>query len=146
MKMVNKDSLNSAHDFIKSNCDDLYTSLFEYHFFERSPDHVLRNLEKYQNEDGGFGHGLEPDFMLPASSPMATTIALQIMDEIEEKYDNIISSALGFYENTFDQNRNGWWAVPIQVNNYPHAPWWHYDTREKQTAIDKHWGNPSGDL
>jgi hypothetical protein len=36
MKMVNNDALNSAYRFIKSNCGDLHTSLFEYHFFKGS--------------------------------------------------------------------------------------------------------------
>ena len=146
MKMVNKDALNSAYHYIKSNCDDLHSSLFEYHFFKGSLDNVLKNLKKYQNEDGGFGNGLEPDFILPDSSPMATTIAFQILEEIGEKDEEMAYSALKFYENTFDRNRNGWWAVPVQVNDYPHAPWWNYDTRKKCTVIDKHWGNPSSEI
>ena len=146
MKMVNQDALNSAYHFIKSNCADLYTSLFEYHFFNGSSKRVLKNLKGYQNEDGGFGNGLEPDFLLPDSSPLATTIAFQIMDEITEKDDQMICAAIRFYENTFDQNRNGWWTVPAQVNDHPHAPWWHYDTLENRTVIDKHWGNPSSEI
>ena len=121
-------------------------SLFEYHFFNGSSEEVLKNLKKFQNEDGGFGHGLEPDFMLPDSSAMASTIAFQILDEIGEKNNKMAHSAIEFYETTFDQNRNGWWAVPPQVNDHPHAPWWAYDKQEKWTAIDNHWGNPSSEI
>jgi len=146
MKMVNKDALNSAYRFIKLNCDDLHTSLFEYHFFKGTSDNVLGNLKKYQNKDGGFGNGLEPDLLLPASSSIATTIAFQILDGIKEKDEEMVCSAVKFYENTFDQDRNGWWAVPSQVNDYPHAPWWNYDTQKKCTAIDEYWGNPSSEI
>lgn len=146
MKMISKEALNSAYRFIKSNCDDLHTSLFEYHFFKGSMDTVLKYLKTYQNEDGGFGNGLEPDFTLPDSSPMATTIAFQILDEIGEKNNEMAYSGLKFYENNFDRNRNGWWAVPVQVNDFPHAPWWNYDARKKCTVIDNHWGNPSSEI
>ena len=146
MKMVNKDALKSAYRFIESNCDDLHTSLFDYHFFNGSVDTILKNLKKYQNEDGGFGHGLEPDFMLPDSSPMATTIAFQILDDIGEKNNEMAGSAVKYYENSFDRKRNGWWAVPAQVNDHPHAPWWNYDDQKKCTVIDNHWGNPSSEI
>ncbi|MEN8173899.1 MAG: hypothetical protein ABFS03_13595 [Chloroflexota bacterium] len=146
MKMVNKDALNSAYRFIKSNADDLYKSLFEVHFFNGSLEDVFNNLSKYQNDDGGFGNGLEPDFLLPDSSPMATTIAFQILDQLGENNTEIVDPAIKYFENTFDRSRSGWWTVPAQVNHHPHAPWWHYDTREKCTVIDKSWGNPSSEI
>src|SRR5690606_32729227 len=37
-------------------------ALFEYAFGEGSRERVWEELERYQNEDGGFGRALEPDF------------------------------------------------------------------------------------
>jgi hypothetical protein len=146
MKKINQENLDSAYEFIKTNCNDLHKTLFEYDFLNGDPNKVVNALRKYQNEDGGFGHGLEPDFILPNSSPISTTIAFQILNDIEQPDQSIIKKAVKFYEDTFDKNRNGWWSVPSEVNDYPHAPWWHYNKREKCTIIDKHWGNPSSEI
>lgn len=144
--MVNNINIDlvKAHEYICKNCSKLYKVLFEYYFLEGSSISVINALKKYQNKDGGFGHGLEPDFMLPNSSPMATTIAQQILEDIEDI--GLIKDILKYYEKTFDYNRNGWWSVPIEVNDYPHAPWWTYDEIQKSTVIDNHWGNPSSEI
>ena len=31
----------------------------------------------YRNDDGGFGHGLEPDKLAPASQPLDVEVALE---------------------------------------------------------------------
>lgn len=43
---------------------------------------MLNALGFYQNEDGGFGNGLEADFLNPNSSPMATWAATETLREI----------------------------------------------------------------
>jgi len=44
---------------------------WQIHFEDGSRENVLQMLEVYQNEDGGFGHGLEPDNWKPNSTPIA---------------------------------------------------------------------------
>jgi hypothetical protein len=68
--------------------------------------------------------------------------------EIEETKDtkNIIKSAFKYLEDTFNEKRNGWYALTKEVNNHPHAPWWHYDKEKDMTIIDKNWGNPSAEI
>ncbi|MCR3905876.1 MAG: hypothetical protein NUK62_02435, partial [Tenericutes bacterium] len=39
-------------------------------FFEGPANDVLKELSRFQNPDGGFGHGLEPDLWNPNSSPI----------------------------------------------------------------------------
>lgn len=146
MKTIDKDQLLAAGKYITRHCDPLYSSLFNYHFFEGEQQAVLDELAHYQNADGGFGHGLEPDFCLPESSAMATTIAFQILDDIDAPESEMIHRAVDYYENTFDAQRKGWWAVPALVNTYPHAPWWHFDEEAGGTAIDQRWGNPSSEI
>ena len=40
---------------------------------------VVDALRGYANDDGGFGHGLEPDKRCPASLPIDVEVALQAM-------------------------------------------------------------------
>lgn len=58
---------------------NLERSLFRYEFENGSFTDVLIELSRYQNEDGGFGHGLEPDLRCKESSALATTRALEIL-------------------------------------------------------------------
>lgn len=146
MKRVGKSDLDTAYEYIKNNCAALYKYRFEYHFLSGDPGKVIEELKRYQNDDGGFGHGLEPDFLLPESSPMATTIAFQIMDEIGAADDDLIRKAVHYYESTYDEHRLGWLTVSKHVNDYPHAPWWHYDEADGCTVLDKSWGNPSSEI
>ena len=48
---------------------------WRYLFEHGSQEEAIAALAMYQNDDGGFGHGLEPDCANPASSP-ATTYSL----------------------------------------------------------------------
>lgn len=48
--------------------------------FEGAPGTgVVEALRAYRNEDGGFGHGLEPDKRCPASLPIDVEVALQAL-------------------------------------------------------------------
>ena len=138
----------AARRFIEAECEPLYTALFDFHFGSGSPEAVIGALSAYQNSDGGFGHGLEPDFLLPTSSPMATSIAFQLFAElgVDGRAAPEIAAAIGYLEAHFDPARSGWYAVGPEVNRSPHAPWWHWDEAEGQTVIDRHWGNPSAEL
>lgn len=113
-----------------------------------SSENVVKELKKYQNDDGGFGKGLESDFRQPSSSPMATSIGMRILSEIEETKEtkNIMKTACEYLEFKFSGKRNGWYALTEEVNKYPHAPWWHFDEEKGMTAIDKNWGNPSAEI
>src|SRR5262249_19132230 len=53
----------------------LYATLFE----GAPAAGVAEALRGYQNEDGGFGHGLEPDKRCPASQPLDVQVALETL-------------------------------------------------------------------
>ena len=53
----------------------LYATLFE----GAPAAGVVEALRGYQNEDGGFGHGLEPDKRCPASQPLDVQVALETL-------------------------------------------------------------------
>lgn len=121
---------------------------FNYHFANKSEDPIITALKSYQNYDGGFGHGLEADFHLPNSTPMATSVGLRILSQLPEspKRNAMIRKALAYLKQSFYIDRPGWFAVIPEINEFPHAPWWNFDQTKNQTIIDIRWGNPSAEL
>ena len=105
-----------------------------------------KHLIKFQNEDGGFGHGIEPDFRLPASSPMATTLGLQCLVDIQCPIDHeVFTNAIKYLVNEYDQERVGWWTIPPQVTEYPHAPWWATNPKKREQCMVE-WINPCAEI
>lgn len=121
----------------------LEAARWEFLFEEGSKERVIRHLEAFQNEDGGFGHGLEPDFWLPGSSSTATVTAGQILLEIGASPGDGIVQRLVSYLTDTPQIQPGIWATVLPENNlYPHAPWWHWEE-----GVQKSWMfNPSVEL
>ena len=113
--------------YIKEHARDLEKKMYLYYFETGSKDSVVKALSQFQNEDGGFGHGLEPDFLNPASTPIASWKAAKILDDLQlDKNHTMIQSLIHYFIHTSD--KHGWkYAFRIPSNNdYPHAPWWHY--------------------
>ena len=73
MNRLSRADFDRAKRFISAHARPLDRSLFVYHFQSGPADDVMAELVRFQNEDGGFGRGLEPDFRLGASSALATT-------------------------------------------------------------------------
>ncbi|MCL4559635.1 MAG: hypothetical protein M1281_03340 [Chloroflexi bacterium] len=144
--MLYPDQINAIGEYINTHCRPLERARFNYLFGNGTPGLIVEELRKYQNPDGGFGNGLEPDFFLPDSSPMATSIAFQILGEIPGPDEEIIRQAIGYLEHTYTPDRPGWLAVPEAVNQYPRAVWWNWDREKQQTVIDANWGNPSAEI
>jgi hypothetical protein len=108
---------------------------FKYHFKNGNKQKVVRILESYQNEDGGFAYALDPDSWNPNSTPVQTWMATEILHEINFTDANhpIIQQILKFLVTTehFSDDK---WAFTIPSNNdFPHASWWSYDTNKQQT-------------
>ncbi|WP_047984181.1 hypothetical protein [Ornithinibacillus californiensis] len=151
--MISANQLSHTKEFLLKNCRQLEITRFEYLFEDGSKDAVIRSLKEFQNDDGGFGHGIEPDFWLPSSSPMATWAAGQILKEIEaDKEEPMVKSMVNYLINTFDHRVGKWASILEETNNYPHAPWWHWtegvqDNWSFNPSIELaanliHWSNP----
>ncbi|NMB00750.1 MAG: hypothetical protein GX971_04420 [Firmicutes bacterium] len=119
--------MERAARWIKRYARPLETVQWEF-FFEQGPkEKVLGYLSAFQNEDGGFGNGLEPDFWLPSSSPMASSMAGRILDDINADSDGEIIVKFKTYLINTSQVEPGMWASTLPENNlHPHAPWWHW--------------------
>jgi len=137
-----RDSFQRAGRWVKRCARPLEAARWEYAFEGGSRAAVLRILEAYQNSDGGFGHGLEPDFWLPDSAPMATWAAARILREVGATAEaTTVQRLLQYLCRT--QGANGLWAAVVPgTNDFPHAPWW-----EWSEGTNEKWGfNPSVEL
>lgn len=143
MIKISSAQFEKAKVFIKTKARGLELNRFQFEFENGSTENVLNQLKKYQNEDGGFGNGIEPDFWLPHSSPMATWVAGQILMEIgAHKNDPIVKSMLSYLAKTNHIETGMWDSVLPENNEYPHAPWWHW-----REGIQENWMfNPSAEL
>ena len=92
--------------------------------FRKSPrEQVISALRGYQNPDGGFGQGIEPDFRGPVSQPLGVDFAFKILEEIEAPEAALIRPALGFLSQVTAAD-GGLPNVLSNVRDYPRAPWW----------------------
>ncbi|MFD5056247.1 hypothetical protein [Streptomyces tendae] len=74
--------LARAEHFVWLTARVLEQRLFAYHFRGGDPGPVETALEAYRNEDGGYGHALEPDLRGPVSQPLHTACALRVLDAV----------------------------------------------------------------
>ena len=128
MKQLTQAAFQRAKNFIMEQGRALDQKRFEFHFENGSADVVLAALSPYQNDDGGFGHSLEPDIRTPASSAIVTTVGFQILREIRAPVDHIlVREGIQYFIDTYDEPQQVWRIVPPEVDEAPHAPWWNYE-------------------
>lgn len=148
MKILSKNHFEHISTWMNREARRLERALFNFNFVKSDEQELAEALAFYQNADGGFGQGLEPDFQLKDSSAMATSIGLRHLRKIDHTASGVdmIAGAIGYLETAFDPDRKGWFSVPKAVNDYPHAPWWEFKDEIKMTVIDYSWGNPTAEL
>ncbi|GAB2720528.1 hypothetical protein [Streptomyces bullii] len=74
--------LARAERFVWLTARVLEQRLFAHHFRGGDADPVETALDAYGNDDGGYGHALEPDLRGPVSQPLHTAHALRVLDAI----------------------------------------------------------------
>ena len=79
---LSTENFNKARDFILVNARMIERRLFHFYFEQGSAEGVYHALYAYRNEDGGFGHGMEPDTASPESQPLFSVMALETLDEV----------------------------------------------------------------
>jgi hypothetical protein len=117
------DRIRSAEQFIWYNGRLLDRHRFAYHFTGGPAEHLLAALRPYQNPDGGFGHGLEPDIRAPISQPQPVELALWLLDEVDGYGEEMVSRILDYLPTVTTVDGGVPFTLP-SVNRYPHGPWW----------------------
>jgi hypothetical protein len=148
MRILRKGAKNGMERTIQTVGRPLEASLVRWLFTDGKAEDVIKELVSFQNPDGGFGHGLESDFRLPDSSPLATSVGIRILLELPEgnERNRMMDAAFSYLEEAYVSERGGWYAVPLAVMDYPHAPWWSINQETGHTAIDESWGNPTAEI
>jgi hypothetical protein len=77
----------------------------------------------YRNDDGGFGHALEPDLRASASQPAATEMALRLL-HVADAWDDTMATAACDWLARIAPPQGGVAFVEPSAAQAPHAPWW----------------------
>ncbi len=123
---LSKERLEAARTFMSKEARPLDLALWRLAFEGGEGAAVIAALAPFQNADGGFGHGLEPDLATPASSGIATSVGLRHLRRAGAPADHpMVRAALGW---TAANIADGVWTIiDAHVDDGPHAPWWNYD-------------------
>jgi hypothetical protein len=116
----------AGREFIRREGRLLERRLFATCFEGADGAGVLDALRGYSNDDGGFGHGLEPDKRCPASLPIDVEVALHAMATARTADPALIRGACQYLAKVADAaEANG--AVPPAfpvIEGYPRAAHW----------------------
>lgn len=144
MATLDHDAYRAARSFLEHG-RELEAAVFAYRLEDGPAWHVLDALAAYQNPDGGFGHGLEPDVLTGATSALATSVALRRLAEIDAPSGHaLVEGAAAWARRTIDPSARTWRIVPPEADDAPHAPWWDQDGLEER--FNAFALNPKADL
>ncbi|WP_236596183.1 hypothetical protein [Enterococcus casseliflavus] len=120
------EAFEKARKFIYKNARPVDLARWQYHFENGSREAVLQALQVYQNEDGGYGHGLEPDHWNPNSTPIAVWEACRILRELEclHSTNPQVQGILRYLASGKEFSEGKWFNQVPSTVSYPHAIWW----------------------
>jgi len=120
---MNTPDFSAAAAFLAANARVLDRRRFE-RLFEDGPAAPVRDaVAAYRNDDGGFGHALEPDCRAPGSQPAAVAMALHIMDETGAWDEDLVRGACDWLA-AVAPAEGGAAFVEATLAGWAHAPWW----------------------
>ncbi len=132
MATLDHDAYRGARAFLERG-RALEAAVFAYTLEDGPAWHVLDALAAFQNPDGGFGHGLEPDVLCGATSALATSVALRRLAEIAAPPGHtLVAGATDWARRTIDPGTRTWRIVPPEAEDAPRAPWWDQDGLEER--------------
>ena len=116
------DRFAAGSGFIRREARVLEQRLFATVFEGAPAEGVLAALAGYRNADGGFGHGLEPDKLCPASLAIDVEMALLTMAAAGTVDHAMVDGACTFLASITEDG-----AVPLAapvIEGYPRAEHW----------------------
>ncbi len=112
--------------FLLNEARLLERRLFALCFLGQPAAGVIDALRGYQNDDGGFGHALEPDKRCPASLPIDVETALQALAAAGTADHDMVTRACDFLARAAEEAGAGG-AVPLAfpvIESFPRAAHW----------------------
>jgi hypothetical protein len=121
---MNTPDFSAAAAFVADEARVLDRRRFQ-RLFEDGPASAVRDaVAAYRNEDGGFGHSLEPDCRAPGSQPAAAEMALRILDEADAWDENLVRGACDWLASVAPAEGGAAFVEARSLEGWPHAPWW----------------------
>jgi hypothetical protein len=120
------DAFAAGDRFLLEQARLLERRLFAACFLGQPADKVVDALRGYQNDDGGFGHALEPDKRCPFSLPIDVEIAFQALATAGTVDHDMVTRACDFLARTAEEAGAGG-AVPPAfpvIESFPRAVHW----------------------
>ncbi|MFI9569441.1 hypothetical protein [Streptomyces rishiriensis] len=110
-----------AEHFVWLTARVLEQRIFAHDFLHGAADPVETALDAYRNEDGGYGHALEPDLRGPVSQPLHTARALAVLDSIGRLSGRRVERVCG-YLTSVSTGDGALPAIHPSQRGYPAAP------------------------
>lgn len=134
--------MDKIKDFIFSNGRLLERQLYCYFFENAGKEGCIKALLAYQNSDGGFGNGIEPDILCPDSTAIGAETAMYILDLLEYINNEITDQLFNWIIK--EQNEEGYINHPPKIMyKYPFQKWWNNPDDQRIFALSgflKKWG------
>jgi hypothetical protein len=130
------DIFTAGRDFVRRDARVLERRLFAAVFEGADPQGVVDALRGFQNADGGFGHGLEPDKRCPDSLPLDVEVAFDAMLAAGARDEEMIRRAADWLDRTATADGAVALCGPA-VEGYPraeHITEWTYQPDINPTA------------
>ncbi|MGW6280974.1 hypothetical protein [Kribbella sp. NPDC055071] len=130
------DIFTAGRDFVRREARLVESRLFATLFEDADPAGVVEALRGYQNVDGGFGHGLEPDKRCPDSLALDVEVAFDTLLAAGARDDAMIGRAVDWLASTATADGAVALCSPA-VANYPraeHISEWTYQPGLNPTA------------
>jgi hypothetical protein len=130
------DIFTAGREFVRRDARVLERRVFAAVFDGADPRGVVDALRGFQNDDGGFGWGLEPDKRCPDSLPLDVEVAFDTLLAAGARDEEMVRRAADWLDRT--ANADG--AVPLcgpAVEGYPraeHITEWTYEPALNPTA------------
>ncbi|HEY2708800.1 MAG TPA: hypothetical protein VGI95_12175 [Caulobacteraceae bacterium] len=122
---LSREKFGAARVFVEAHGRPLEAALLRHRLDGGSSEAAMVALIGFQNGDGGFGGGLEPDMRSPASTAIATSIGLRLLARIDApaRHPTVVG-AIEWASGALDIENGVWPIVGQEVEAAPHAPWW----------------------
>jgi hypothetical protein len=121
--ILSQEQLEKAGTFIFQHGRLLERQLYAYLFQDGTQKACIQALLAYQNADGGFGNGIEPDLLCPESTAIGAESAMVVLDLLDWHDDEIVIPLVEWI--AAHQDERGVIPHPPEgLLAYPHQPWW----------------------
>lgn len=126
--MLSNLQIRKIDSWMNSNARQYDLAKWNFIVNNGTKESIVKEMLKYQNDDGGFGQGFECDVIAPVSAAIPTAEAIfQAYDYELDCTAEWFTKILSYFENSIMNIPKYWEDAPKEALDYPHAPWWNYE-------------------